>query len=512
MIVSNRKLHAFFPAAWILLLATVTAWAQTASPSTSSAQKQAPAQQEAPPQKPALQPGPSASGVIPPSEPPQVLQQLNAALEGMVAKVSPAVVQIQVTGYSQVENKSQDNTALIARQSALGSGVILDPSGYIMTNAHVVEGAQRIRVVLPVPSIDMPMDLAPIGKNQVFEGKLIGLDKDIDLALIKINGNNLPTLPLGNGRRIHQGQLVFAVGSPEGLQSTATMGVVSAVARQIDPDKPMVYIQTDAPINPGNSGGPLVDMEGYVVGINTFILTQAGGSEGLGFAIPARVVNFAYHSFRKYGHLHRSIIGAQAQTITPALAQGLSLPRNWGLIISDVKPDGPAEAAGLKIGDIVLAADDRHVETLPVFVGILYLHPVDQVLKLDVLRGTEKKTLYIPVTEQKDKEDQIADLSNAQTSLVSQLAILAVTLDDRLRSMLPDLRNPNGVVVVGRAADLAGPDTGLTTGDIIHSVNGAPIASVDALRASVKAIKSGDSVAMQIEREGHFEFVSFEME
>jgi serine protease Do len=142
----------------------------------------------------------------------------------------------------------------------------------------------------------------------------------------------------------------------------------------------MVYIQTDAPINPGNSGGPLVDADGYVVGINTFILSQGGGSEGLGFAIPARVVDFVYHSLRKYGHVHRVEIKAGAQEITPSLAEGLALPRTWGVIIDDITPGGPADSAGLKIQDIVLRADDRPVNSLPAFTAALYLHPLDHVL------------------------------------------------------------------------------------------------------------------------------------
>ena len=465
------------------------------------------------PHPPATEPEKKAT--IPPSEAPQVLQQLNSALQNLATRVSPAVVQILVTGYGPLESKnsSESNTAVIVRQHAIGSGVIVDPSGYIMTNAHVVEGARRVRVVLPAVSTDLPLQLAPVGKSQVFDAKVIGVHKEIDLALIKVNANtSLPTLALATARRVRQGQLVFAIGSPEGLQSTVTMGIVSSVARQPDPDKPYVYIQTDAPINPGNSGGPLVDMEGYVVGLNTFILSEAGGSEGLGFAIPARVVKFVYENLRKYGHVHRSVIGAVAQTITPTLAAGLGLAQNYGVIISDVKPDGPAEAAGLKIGDIVLTADDRRVETLPVFTASLYLHPADQVLKLDVLRGAENKTLYIAVLEEKDQMDRFADLANVTTDLVPQLAILGVSIDDGIRSLLPDLRRPSGVIVLGRAADLIGPDTGLSTGDIIHSLNRAPIDSIDGLRTVLKPLKTGDAVTMQVEREGHLRFVSFEME
>jgi serine protease Do len=500
-------------AAVLSLLATTAAWAQQPSSNAPAAKNPpaAPKNLSAHPKANASAEPEKSGG--PPSQAPEVLQQLNSALEGLVAKVSPAVVQVVVTGYGPLEDKNQQDTALVARQRTIGSGVIVDSSGFIMTNAHVVEGAQRIRVILPVPSIDMPMQLAPVGKRQIFEAKLIGMDKDIDVALIKVNPRiPMPTLALASRRRVHQGQLVFAIGSPEGLQSTVTMGIVSSVARQPDPDKPMVYIQTDAPINPGNSGGPLVDMDGYVVGMNTFILSQAGGSEGLGFAIPARVVEFAYESLRKYGHVHRSAIQARAQTITPTLAAALGLPQNWGVMIADVLPGGPAEAAGLRIQDIVLAVDDRRIETLLVYTAMLYLHPADQVLRLDILRGTEKKTLFIPVLQEKHETDQLANLASAESNLVPVLAILGLDLDDKIRPLIPDLRNPLGVVVVARAADIMGPDTGLATGDIVHAVNRAPVDSLDSLRAALKTIKSGDPVALQIERQGHLLYLSFEME
>jgi serine protease Do len=445
------------------------------------------------------------------SDAPEALVQLNAALEGLASKVSQGVVQILVTGYGPIEDSGRTDTALIARQRAIGSGVIVDPTGYVITNAHVIEGAQRIRVVLPVPVSDSAI-LEPEGKRRILDAKVVGVHQESDLALLKVNAKDLPTLPLGATRRVHQGQLVFAIGSPEGLQNTVTMGIVSSVARQADPNKAMVYIQTDAPINPGNSGGPLVDTDGFVVGINTFIVTGSGGSEGLGFAIPARVVRFVYESLRKYGHVHRSEVEAGAQTITPSLAAGLGLKRTWGVLISDVTPGGPAEAAGLKVGDIALAADDRPIDTLPGFMGALYLHPVDQVLKLDLLREGEKKTLFIPVLQEKHQMDQLLDLADSQNSLVPQLAILAVTIDDKVRPMIADLRIPSGVVVLGKAADLFGPNIGLAAGDVIHAINNRPVDSVDNLRSALTQLKSGDSVALQVERQGKLQFVAFELD
>jgi serine protease Do len=438
------------------------------------------------------------------------LVQLNNALEGLAAKVSPAVVQILVTGYGTEREQNRQQTALIVRQHAVGSGVIVDPSGYIMTNAHVVEGAQRIRVALPLP-VDTGRAV-PVGKRQLLEARLVGVHKDTDLALLKIDEKDLPTLPLLTQQRPRVGQLVFAIGSPEGLQNSVTMGVVSAVARQPDPDKPLTYIQTDAPINPGNSGGPLVDMNGSVVGINTFILSEGGGSEGLGFAIPARIVDFVYHSLRKYGHVHRVEVGAVAQEITPTLAEGLHLPQRWGVIIADVKPDGPAATAGLQVQDIVLTADDRRIETLPGLSSALYLHRLDQVLKLEILRGDQKKTLYVPAIEQRDPMDQLFDAADPEKSLVPRLGILAIDLTPDLRNQIGPMRLPSGVVVLGRAATLITPETGLQTGDVIHSLNTTPITSMDALNSAVLTLKPGDPVVLQVERTDGLTYLTFEME
>jgi len=467
-------------------------------------------------QKPS--PSPSEKKAVPgasdakPNEPPNVLVQLNHALETLAAKVSPAVVQILVTGYGPLRESSEDRSqaAFIVRQHAVGSGVIVDSNGYIMTNAHVVEGAQRIRVALPLP-MGEPVSQVPIGKRRILEARLIGQHKETDLALLKIDETDLPTLPFVS-QRPHVGQLVFAIGSPEGLQNSLTMGVISALARQPDSTKPLTYLQTDAPINPGNSGGPLVDMNGYVLGINTFILSQGGGSEGLGFAIPARVVDFVYHSLRDHGHVHRVEIGAGAQEITPTLADGLHLPQRWGVVVVDVKPDGPAAAAGLQIEDIILTADDRRIETLPSLTAALYLHRLDQVVKLEILRGKEKKTLYIPAIEQRDHMDELLDTVNPEKSLIPRLGVLAIDLTPELRSRVGSLRIPSGVVVVGRAADLIMPDTGLLAGDLIHQLNTTSIDSMDGLRAAVGALKPGDPVVLQVERDGGLLYVSFELE
>jgi serine protease Do len=479
---------------------TVISFAQTPQSTT---QAKAPKSQDS---------NPAARAPARPIEAPPVLVQLNDALQDLAAKVSPAVVQVLVTGFGTTRAEDRSQTAFIARQHAVGSGVIVDPNGYIMTNAHVVEGAERIRVAMPLSSSDSS-GLVPLGKRRVMEARLLGLHKDTDLALLKIDETELPTLPLISQQRPRVGQLVFAIGSPEGLQNSVTMGVVSALARQADPTKPLTYIQTDAPINPGNSGGPLVDMNGTVVGINTFILSEGGGSEGLGFAIPARVVEFVYRSLRKYGHVHRVEIGAVSQEITPDLAEGLKLSQRWGVIVSDVKPGGPAESAGLQIGDIILTADDRRVETLPSLSAALYLHRLDEVVKLVVLRGKDRKTINVPAIEHHDQMDQLLDNVNPENSLIQRLGIIAIDLSGDLGSKIGSLlRNPTGIIVVGRAVELITPETGLQTGDVIHQLNTVPMESTQALRSAMDKLKPGDAVVLQIERDGDLMFLSFEME
>jgi serine protease Do len=447
-----------------------------------------------------------------PEQPPPVIQQLNSALELLTARISPAVVQVLVTSYGAVDENSRGQTAVITREHVIGSGVIVDSDGYIMTNAHVVEGAQRIHVALALPSVNDPDQIAPVGRQRVVDARLVGLHKETDLALLKIEEKGLPTLWLGDHRVVHQGELVFAMGSPEGLENSVTMGVVSSVGRQADPSRPLVYIQTDAPINPGNSGGPLVDSEGYVIGINTFILSSGGGSEGLGFAIPARIVSFVYQSLRKYGHVHRIEVKAGAQTITETLAKGLGLAQNWGVVIDDVTPGGPAEAGGLKVGDIVVSADDRLIATLPAFTAALYLHPLDQSLKLAVLRGTERKTLYIAAMEMKDSMDALSEIASSHDNVVARLGILALDLNDDLRGVLGTLRVSSGVVVVARVADFLSSATGLETGDVIHSVNQMPIDSLTSLRAALRQIKPHDPAVLQVERGGGLQWLAFEME
>jgi serine protease Do len=441
-----------------------------------------------------------------------LLHQLDNSVESLVQKVSPAVVQILVTGYAAVEQRGHTDTALIGRQRTLGSGVIVDPEGYIITNAHVVEGAVRVRVVLFSSENSNSPHATLRAKTTTMDAKVLGVHTDTDLALLKIEASGLPSLPFGRYQDVHQGQLVFAFGSPEGLGNSVTMGVVSSIARQPDPDRPMVYIQTDAPINPGNSGGPLVDIEGRVVGINTFILTEGGGNEGLGFAIPSGMVRRIYEQLRKQGHVHREEIGATVQTITPTLAAGLGLQQNYGVIVSDVSPGGPAEGAGLKVKDVVLTLDGQPVMNVPQFDAAFQLRMEPAPLQLEVLRASQKISLKIPVVEQQDDLDRLADSLDPVKDLVPQLGILGVQIDRRISAMVPDLRMASGVIVAARTAFGASADSGLETGDVIHELNGVTIISLEVLSAGIKQLKPGDPVVLQIERDGQLQYLAFEME
>ena len=442
-----------------------------------------------------------------------LLRQLNVSSETLVKKISPSVVQVLVTGYGSLEEKGDGDTGLvIGRQRTVGSGVIIDPDGYIMTNAHVVGAGGKIQIQLPPAGDTTTLSAVLSARGRTLEARVAGISQETDLALLKVDATGLPALPIAKYSDLRQGEIVFAFGSPGGLRNSVTMGVVSSVARQLDPDSPLVYIQTDAPINPGNSGGPLVNADGELVGINTFILSQSGGNEGLGFAIPSGLVAFAFPQLRKYGHVHRGEIGALVQTITPSLAAGLRLARDWGVIVSDVLPGTPAEKAGLKVGDIVLTVNGRAIDSLPIFGFTLFTLPPGNTAEVRVLRGAERLTLEIPVAERPHNVDRLTQLADPEKNLVPELGIFAMGIDARIAQMMPDLREPSGVIVLGKSTTSSWTESSLTSGDVIHALNGEPTTTLAGLKSELKKLKPGEPVVLQIERNQQLIYVTLQME
>jgi serine protease Do len=444
------------------------------------------------------------------SKPPDALHELSSALESLSHRAGRAVVQVFSTGFTLSSEEESGNASLLTRQKSTGSGVIVSADGYIVTNAHVVQGGRRIEVQLaaldraPGHSV-----IRPSGTKVV--AKVVGIDRDSDLAVLKIDRTGLAFLRFGDSEELKQGQLVLAFGNPLGLANSVSLGVVSSVARQIKADDPMIYVQTDAPINPGNSGGPLLNADGQVVGINTFILSQSGGSEGIGFSIPSNIVSTVVRQIRKDGHVHRGEIGVFAQSITPSLAAGLELSRDWGVLLGDVDPEGPAAESGLKAGDIVLTLNGRVMENARQLEVNLYRRTVGEKVKIEVLRGDQKLGFEVEVIEREDDPQRFADLVNPEENIITKLGILGIEISPKIALMLPDLRKKYGVVVAARAA--GSPfSTALAPGDVIYSVNGTPVTSLLALRQVLDRLKANEPMVLQIEREGHLRYLDLELE
>src|SRR5688572_720345 len=324
---------------------------------------------------------------------------LSRSIQATTQRVMPAVVEIFATSYRPGQGLVPRAADLVTTERASGSGVIVDPDGYIVTNAHVVAGAQRLQVEMPIPVTGTSI-LAT--RSRTMPATIVGIDTETDLAVLRVSGPGLTPLAFGNSDDLQPGQLVLALGSPFGLHNSVSLGVVSAAARQLEPESPMIYVQTDAAINPGSSGGPLVDLSGRVVGINTLILSQAGGSQGLGFSAPSNIVQTVYKQIRQFGRVRRGDIGVRAQTVTPILARGLALPRERGVVLADVIPGSPADRAGLRAGDMVLSLDGKPMDNGRQLQVNLYRHVVGDVVTLEILRDGRVGPIPIAVSERHD--------------------------------------------------------------------------------------------------------------
>jgi serine protease Do len=457
----------------------------------------------------------------------KTLAEFSGELERLAATVGPAVVQVQVSAWCAPDPTNRENAAVLTSCGVVGSGVIVDPSGYIITNEHVVRNARRIRVMLtPKPAGDGPAppgkrqeldsvvvdaNRDPVGKREVLDALVVGANRESDIALLKIEASGLPAIPIHQtGRRPRQGQVVLAIGSPEGLDNTMTIGIVSAVGRQPHPDYPMLYIQTDAAINPGNSGGPLLDVHGDLIGINTFILGEHGSNRGLGFAVPAAVVRYVYEQLRTHGVVRQSLVGVHVQTVTPALAQGLGLIRGYGVMISDVLPGSPAEDAGLRPRDIITAVDGASISALPYYAAMMYLHDPAVPVAVSVLRGQQTLQFQVPAVPVDDRDYRNISIDTHE-SLIPELGIFGKSVSSML-TLRNGLRSDTGIYVMATTAGNAGADAGLVPGDVIVSLNGMPVHSIEELRGAMREVTAGEPAVVQIERTGQFLYIERQLE
>ena len=436
------------------------------------------------------------------------LTAFNQALEQLVKKVAPAVVQVNASGPPQrtPEDSEDDDSdtyqVALDPQRIVGSGFIVDARGYIITNAHVLRGTSEIKVTLENPAPSQGSRKNTVAAK-TFPAKLIGEFKEADLAVIKIDAEHLPTIGFARHDSLRQGQLVIAFGSPEGFQNSVSIGVISAIARQTNPDNHISYLQTDAAINPGSSGGPLVDINGNLVGVNAFLISQGGGSEGLGFAIPGDIAQFAFENIVKDGSVNWGDIGLRVQGITPTLAEGLHLPRDSGVVVSDVVPGTPAEVEGVSVGDVITGLDEKQLESVPEFYEALYHKRAGEKLALSITRHGRIVTVHLPVTAAGAEQFESSEESVPTSSVVSKLGILCSEIGSRPAPQIATLRSRTGLLVEAKAAttDL---QVSLAVGDVIRAVNLTPVSSVAELQSFLDKMKPGTPLVLQVERKARF--------
>jgi serine protease Do len=366
------------------------------------------------------------------------------------------------------------------RQRSLGSGFIIDGDGSILTNNHVVENASKIVVKL--------MD------DQEYEAKVVGRDQKTDIAIIKINAKgNLPTANLGDSDKLEVGEWVVAIGNPFGLDSTVTSGIVSAKGRHIGQGPYDNFIQTDASINPGNSGGPLINLRGEVIGINTAIFSRTGGNIGIGFAIPINLVKELLPQLRGKGKVTRGYLGVLIQKVTPEIAESLGMEKGYGALVANVSKDGPADKAGVKVGDVIVEFDGKEVKDsgdLPILVART---PVDKKAQMKLLRDKKEITLTVAVGELKDEEVVASAPEKGELGLTVQ----------RLTPQMAEsmgLEKTEGVVVTAVEAGSAADEAGIRRGDIILEVDRKSVRNLDEYKKAVAGARKGRGVLFLVRR------------
>ncbi len=377
------------------------------------------------------------------------------------------------------------------RQGA-GSGFIFEKNGYIITNHHVIDGADQIIVRL--------------ADKREFEAKLIGSDPTSDIALLKIDADNLPTLKMGSSADLKAGEWVAAIGSPFNFEQTITAGIVSAKGRSSGAQQYVPFIQTDVAINRGNSGGPLLNLDGEVVGINSWILSSNGGYIGLSFSIPIEIAENTVKQLREHGKVSRGLMGVVVGPVTRELAEAMNLDRSAGALVNDVTSGGAADRAGIKPGDVILAFDGQTIETwgdLPPMVGA---NPPG--MKADVLvsRDGKKRTFEVTLDAlQTDKEGELLPVSDeGKPSNALGLAVESLTPD-----MRQALGNPKGGVVISKVEGDAAYHAGLQKGDVILMINNQTVDDIDEFEKIVEKLPAGKAVALRILRDGVSTFIAY---
>ncbi|MGZ8498249.1 MAG: DegQ family serine endoprotease [Candidatus Binatia bacterium] len=366
------------------------------------------------------------------------------------------------------------------RQRSLGSGFIIDGDGSILTNNHVVENASKIVVKL--------------SDDQEYEAKVIGRDAKTDIAVIKINAkSSLPAANFGDSDKLEVGEWVVAIGNPFGLDSTVTSGIVSAKGRHIGQGPYDNFIQTDASINPGNSGGPLINLRGEIVGINTAIFSRTGGNMGIGFAIPINLVKELLPQLRGKGKVTRGFLGVLIQKVTPEIAESLALEKAQGALVANVSKDGPADKAGVKVGDVIIEFDGKEVKDsgdLPIIVARTQ---VDKKVRMKVVRDKKEMVLGVAVGELKDEEVVAAAPEKGELGLTVQ------RLTPQIAESL-GLEKSEGVVVSAVEPGSAADDAGIRRGDVLMEIDRRPVRTLDEYRKMVAEIKKGRGVLFLVRR------------
>jgi len=368
------------------------------------------------------------------------------------------------------------------KQRSLGSGFIIDKDGYIVTNNHVVEGADKIKVILK--------------DGGEFDAEVKGRDPNTDLALIKIvSARDLPVIQLGDSDALKVGEWVLAIGNPFGLEHTVTAGIISAKGRVIGSGPYDDFIQTDASINPGNSGGPLINMEGNVVGINTAIIA---GGQGIGFAIPVNLARGIIDQLKTRGEVTRGWLGVGIQDLTPALKEYYGVKEGEGILVTQVFPNDPADNAGIKRGDIILEVNGHKVETGRELSRMIAESPVGQEVALVVLRKGSEKTFRVELS--KRKETERADAGSVPESKEAFGIAVSNLTSETVRQF--NLKDSEGVIVVAVEPDSKGEKAGILSGDIIREINHQPVKDADDYEKEIGKVKSGETVYFYILRPG----------